>query len=550
MTPLLGIEENFRFIVIEVENQVASTFRYLTSPDENDRLRRKIIEKDDYVDNLKAVIENKCFSLIHRERGLGRRDVDRVRSVHTICVNLERIADYCVNIVRQVDYLSDKSFLACFSYAEFFTLAQESLAELLPALARSNLAGALSICRSEAALDRLYKENFDILMEKLAKGGCVEDLITVLFIFRYLERVGDALLNIGEAIIFAILGQKIKIERWEALRQTLEDAGMSQALSRGDFEAVWGTRSGCHVDRVGANIALGEEGAPPPMIFKEGAAQKIEAERDNLVKWNKFLPGLAARFENFRKIGDKAAILVEFLPGRSFDEVILTADDATLQTALTRLQWILRIVWENSKKKGPVPTDYVGQIRERMAGVQSVHPGFSRRPMALGRASAPSTEEVLSAAERLEVRLAAPFSVFIHGDCNANNLLYHEEKEVVHFIDLHRSKDYDYVQDVSVFLVSNFRMPLFDLSLRRRLNRVIAGFFEFAETFAQRNRDETFHARLALGLARSFYTSTRFELNQEFARDMFLRFHFLLEKLLAHEGHYSSFRFSREILRY
>ena len=550
MVTFEGIEENFRFIVIEVQNQVEAAFRYLTSPDEDDSLRRRIIEKDDYIDNLKTIIENKCFTLIHRERGLARREVDRIRSIHIICVNLERIADFCVNMVRQVEHLRERDFLGCFSYSEFFTQAIDSLSRLLPAFQRGNLAGALSICKSEAILDRLYKENFDRVMAKLRRGDCVEDLITILFIYRYLERVGDSLLNIGEAILFVILGEKIKIERWDALRQTLEDAGLAETLSQGDFEAVWGTRSGCNIGVVGSRTLRGGDGENTPKIYKEGMVQKIEAERDSLLRWNGFLPGLAATVYNFRRSEDKAALLVEFLPGRTLDEVILTADDRTLSTALTRLQQILRIVWENSKKKEDVATDFVEQIKSRLNAVTSIHPRFSRPSFSVGSAAAPSTGELLERLKRLEAGLSAPFSVFIHGDCNINNLLYNEETEAVHFIDLYRSRQYDYVQDVSVFLVSNFRIPLFDTILRKRLDRIITGFYRFAATFAQRNADPTFGARLALGLARSFYTSTRFEQNAAFARNMFLRSHFLLERLLAHSGPWEDFSLPETILHY
>jgi hypothetical protein len=55
---------------------------------------------------------------------------------------------------------------------------------------------------------------------------------------------------------------------------------------------------------------------------------------------------------------------------------------------------------------------------------------------------------------------------------------------------------------------------------------------------------------MALALARSFYTSTRFELNQDFAHDMFTRAHYLMEKVLEHSGVASAFRLEREVLYY
>jgi hypothetical protein len=75
--------------------------------------------------------------------------------------------------------------------------------------------------------------------------------------------------------------------------------------------------------------------------------------------------------------------------------------------------------------------------------------------------------------------------------------------------------------------------------------------FRFARDFALKKKDAAFHARLALALARSFYTSTRFELNTTFAKNMYLRSHFLLDRLVAHKGvPWEDFVFPVEVLYY
>jgi hypothetical protein len=61
-------------------------------------------------------------------------------------------------------------------------------------------------------------------------------------------------------------------------------------------------------------------------------------------------------------------------------------------------------------------------------------------------------------------------------------------------------------------------------------------FFEFSKQFAEEFDDATFEARLAFGLARSFFSSTRFELNRKFARKMHLLSVYLFQKLRAHQG--------------
>jgi len=180
-----------------------------------------------------------------------------------------------------------------------------------------------------------------------------------------------------------------------------------------------------------------------------------------------------------------------------------------------------------------------------------VHPDFFRQGRKLGQESIPSTEELISACRALEPELAAPMTVLMHGDFNANNIVYDPAAPRVHYVDLHRSRRGDFVQDVSVFLVSFFRMPIFDSGLRRRINLMIGSFYDYAAAFAEDIGDGTWQARLSLGLARSLLTSTRFELNYDFAREMFLRGHYLMEGLLAHHqagASWEAYRLPRPVL--
>ena len=76
---------------------------------------------------------------------------------------------------------------------------------------------------------------------------------------------------------------------------------------------------------------------------------------------------------------------------------------------------------------------------------------------------------IIDAAEAVERTLVAPYTVLIHGDYNTNNILYDPAEDRIHYIDLHRSADADLVQDVSVYMISHFRLPVFDAPRRKML---------------------------------------------------------------------------------
>jgi aminoglycoside phosphotransferase (APT) family kinase protein len=159
-----------------------------------------------------------------------------------------------------------------------------------------------------------------------------------------------------------------------------------------------------------------------------------------------------------------------------------------------------------------------------------VHPSFGLREAGIGGIQVPSLQTLVEHAHAIESTLHAPFSVLTHGDFNIDNVIFTRDSRI-RFIDLHRSKHGDYVQDVSVFIASNLRLQIFESVARRSLHDLTLAFYDFAGDFAQRHDDPTYTARLGLGLARSFITSTRFLLDEGFAKSLYLRARYLLERI-------------------
>ena len=533
----IGIEDHFRFMVLEVTKQVENTRKLLGAPDEN--LRESIELRDDYIDNLKSIIENNCFSALPRLGEGNRRLVDLLRAVTTISNNLERVADYAVNIVEQTEHLKDFDFVKRFSYEKFFREVIAALELVFDALSRQDTHLAFKICRSEFCLDALYKVQFSRILEELRTGKNTENLITSHLILRYLERMGDSLLNIGEAIIFAAVGERFKIHQYEALKAMLDKSGMEMPISDVEFQSIWGTRSGCRIGRIqGPRGGGGREGDRllHGVLFKEGTRKKLLQERENIERWEAILPGLPPRIIAQQQEDSQASLLIEYLGGCTFQDVVLSSNFQLMKSAAGLLQLTLREIWEQTLSRAPVCPGFLGQIRKRLDDIYRLHPELQGETAQINDLCVRSFSDLLTEAEHLESELMAPYTVFIHGDFNINNIVYDHEGQRMHFIDLHRSKQSDPLQDVSVFLVSNLRLPVFDPAIRSALNWVVMGMFRFARQFAHANGDYAFDGRLALGLARSLVTSTRFELNEDFARALFLRGKYLLEKLAAYRG--------------
>jgi hypothetical protein len=401
---------------------------------------------------------------------------------------------------------------------------------------------------SENTLDQLCREVTGIITPGLVKRYMFNDHITAIFIFRYLERIGDSLLNIGEALIFGIIGERIKIRQLRALEETLSESGFMGSLGDIDFSTILGSRSGCRIGRVKQM-----QGSEPKAqgIFKEGSITKIAREKANLETWNSSFPGIAPKVFGYTSNDKTASLLVEFFPGCTLDEIIINSNNDLLDNAIFILENMLLDIWEKTQQNQPSKTGAVKQLIDRIPVIERIHSHLlSGKKVIQGQPISSSLELIRKCAE-IEDKLICPFSVLLHGDLNTNNIIYNDEEQKINFMDLHRSVIGDYVQDASVFIISNFRVPVFDQHGRGRLNRVIRHFYNFFFEFAKQNNDMLFEMRMAAALARSFYTSIRFEFNKTFAGDMFMRGKYLMEKICEHRDRpYETFRLPDAVLYY
>jgi phosphate uptake regulator len=543
-----GVEKNLRFMVVEVGKQLENSFQLMRQPSQS--LARIIYSSDNYIDTLKSYVEKKTISGFRNTPKMDRQTADRFRALVTVANNLERIADFCVNIAGQMDHMGSPDVLQGYDYAPYQKFIGTALAQIPGAISTSDASLALKICRAESKTDKLYAAHVAAIKADLKKGEHTDDLVACLYIFHYLERMGDALQNIGEAVLYAITGEKLKLREHKALHAALgqTDAEVWSRAYEVDFR--YETRSGTRIGKV-TDRGDGEDDAELEAIFKNGRRDKLARERKNIEHWEETMPGLPPRILEYREGKGDAALLLEYLDGPTFNEMVLNAGAANLRAAQKNIAATLTTAWDRTLEREPIHGDFLGQLSARIGDVWRVHPQFRRLPMRVGKLNLQSFEESLRTAAQASQGLLAPFRVLIHGDFNADNIIVSHHESRIHFIDLYRSRPMDYVQDVSVFLVSNFRMPVFDPDMRARIGEVMLDFYHFAKGYAREHDDDTFDARLALGLVRSFMTSTRFELDEAFSKTMYLRAAYLLEAFITHiDRPWNTFALNEEVLRY
>lgn len=542
MTLDSGIEENLKFLVLEVKRQLDGTVNYLDS--RSLQLLEAVIGRDDYIDNLKTIIQRRCFgAAADQENSNG---LDALKAIDTVAVNLERIADFCEKIISQMAYIENDQLLASFDFTDMFKQISDGLDLVEGAVLDQDSRIALDICRIEPEIDRAYVKIFDRIMEQLKTSEDTQTLITILFIARYLERMGDSLLNIGEAAMSAFLGETVKINQIDALTGTLDVAASGQNIADLSLSNLGETKSGCRIDLVSDR---NDEPDATMYVFKAGQLKKLSEEKVGVEYWEKMVPGIAPRVHAYKQEGENGALLFEYLKGQTMEQVILSRSIEDLDGALTRLCGTLLMVWERTLSKKSVHSTFVQQAQKRLPAIADVHPRLLQDNVRLGDLKLRSFDELLHRIGRIEKKTRAPFQVLSHGDFNLDNVIFDQSTKRIRFIDLHRTSMGDYLQDISVFMASNMRLQILDAPVRRRIEHVVQVMFSVAADFAKKNGDSGFEHRLTLGLGRSLATSTRFVLDEVMAKKLMLKSRYLFEKLEEYgTADPKHFRLPREVL--
>ncbi|HDN69421.1 MAG TPA: hypothetical protein ENG26_02445, partial [Gammaproteobacteria bacterium] len=488
-----------------------------------------ILDRSGYAYNLMLRIHDSCHHQVIKA-GESATETASLRAIESIATDLEHITGLCRECIQQLDQMQKRHCLGVGTCRHMLGRIIRGLDRTENAIRQNDTGLALKIGRIKPQLDKASQKLVNKYTTGLKRKKQTEDLVAGLFLVHGIEQMGDAMLNISEAIISANLGQPINIERYRSLRASLEQLNAASNASELVAEPIAETRSGSGISGISST---GQEDAGYVAIYKDGMKRKLREERKGLASWQEIYPGLAPKILSYQKHGQSASLLIEHLAGMTFEQILLHEPTRLLRQARKQLNRTLGKVWRETRTGKPVSAAYMRQLSKRLEEVYTIHPEFRTGDCHISGRTVPSFGRLLKQAHKLEAGIRAPFSVYIHGDFNVDNIIYDPLEKKINFIDLHRSRYMDYVQDVSVFMVSNYRLQIFDAPLRRRIMILTQDFYRFAAAFARKSGDKTFELRLALGLARSFATSTRFILDKSLARAMFLRARYLLEQVLA-----------------
>ena len=173
-------------------------------------LAQKVVERDEAIDEYDILIEEKCI-VLQAEHQPVARDLRLLHSISILIKNLERIGDLAVNVSKIVRRLSkerkkqlDKEIIELL--VEMGNLVKTELNVAIESFRKKDAKLASKLGKYDDTVDEIQKMIFRKLFTSHKGEEDIKFVTNIALASRYLERVGDQAVNIGERVLYFLTG--------------------------------------------------------------------------------------------------------------------------------------------------------------------------------------------------------------------------------------------------------------------------------------------------------------------------------------------------------
>jgi phosphate transport system protein len=207
--------ENLRNQVLKmgglVEQQIRRATDALKSLDSKEA--EEVVQHDEYINTLEVSIDEECARILVR-RQPAASDLRMVVAVIKTITDLERIGDEAGRIAKMAINISEKDCVFHNRYISITHLSEHVISmvhKALDAFARLDTDGAFDVVRDDEKADAEYQSIMrQMLTYMMEDPRTISESFDIMQAARSLERIGDHAMNIGEYIIYLVLGKDIR----------------------------------------------------------------------------------------------------------------------------------------------------------------------------------------------------------------------------------------------------------------------------------------------------------------------------------------------------
>jgi phosphate transport system protein len=206
---LVELEELMLKMSSQVEELIEFSIRAVLEQDLD--LANRVIRLDTKIDNLEMSIEKKSIEFIALQNPLAG-DLRKVSAIMKIITDLERIGDHCVNIAKVVISIGKKPLVKpLVDIPKMADIVKSMVNQSIDSFVSENAQLAIEVAKRDDLVDDLYERVYMDLLQvmKESTDDNTDQIVDLLFIGRYLERIADHTTNICERIIYMTTGERM-----------------------------------------------------------------------------------------------------------------------------------------------------------------------------------------------------------------------------------------------------------------------------------------------------------------------------------------------------
>ncbi len=173
---------------------------------------QRVINDDDYIDQKRFEIEERCIDLIATQQPMAR-DLRVIIALLHIVVELERMGDYAEGIAKISIAMGDSPPLKpLIDIPRMAEKAKEMLRDSIDCLLNRDLVKAHQVCQADDEVDELYDQVYrELLLFMIQDPQTIQRATYLLWVSHDLERIADRATNIAERVIFLVTGKLTEI---------------------------------------------------------------------------------------------------------------------------------------------------------------------------------------------------------------------------------------------------------------------------------------------------------------------------------------------------
>ena len=206
---LQGLNDNLIKMGSLVESQLSDSMEAIIKVDKE--AAENIIKNDEKINELRATIEEQIVTVLVKRAPMAI-DLRLTISTLKISSDLERIGDLAKSVAKKIKPLPHNlPEELVTSLKRLGSLVQTQLKDVLDAYLNQSKTDAIKIWKTDEKVDDLTHIAMNEVAKFLSEDKKNLDLAThLLFVTKNIERVGDHITNIAEAIFYLIEGEHIE----------------------------------------------------------------------------------------------------------------------------------------------------------------------------------------------------------------------------------------------------------------------------------------------------------------------------------------------------